>query len=237
MYSLGVKLVAYLRVSTDKQADEGLGLEVQERAVRKWARQNRHRIVAVCSDEGVSGSNGLEARVELAVALEMLANGEARGLVVYRLDRLARDLVLQEQLLMEIRRMDAEVFSTSGGEQDYLRDDPDDPSRRLIRQILGAVNEYERGMIRLRLRRGRQRKAEKGGYAGGRPRFGLAATAGVLVKVPKEQQTIEEARRLQAAGYSIRAIARGLAEAGYRTRSGKDVWHPTQVARLLDPAR
>ena len=48
--------------------------------------------------------------------------------------------------------MGAEVFSTSDAEQGYLQDDPSDPSRKLIRQVLGAVAEYERAMIRLRLR-------------------------------------------------------------------------------------
>lgn len=228
-----MKLVGYVRVSTDKQAEEGLGLEVQETAIRKWAKAAGHRVIAVCSDAGISGSNGLEGRVGLASALEMLTSGSAKGLVVYRLDRLARDLVLQEQLLMEIRRKDAEVFSTAGGEQDYLKDDPDDPSRRLIRQILGAVNEYERGMIRLRLRRGRERKAERGEYAGGRPSFGYAAIAGELVAAPEEQQVIDEARKLRASGASIRAIGTELTRRGYTTRTGKVQWHPTQVARLL----
>ncbi len=47
----------------------------------------------------------------------------AEGIVVYRLDRLARDLVLQEQLLAELRRVSAAVFSTSAGEDAYLADD------------------------------------------------------------------------------------------------------------------
>jgi DNA invertase Pin-like site-specific DNA recombinase len=53
----------------------------------------------------------------IAEALDALGRGEATGLVVYRLDRLARELVLQEQLLAEIRRLGAEPFSTDGGEQ------------------------------------------------------------------------------------------------------------------------
>ena len=230
-----MKLVGYVRVSTDKQAEEGLGLEVQEAAIRKWAKSDGHRVVRVCSDAGVSGSNGLDGRIGLASALEMLSSGAAKGLVVYRLDRLARDLVLQEQLLMEVRRKDAEVFSTAGGEQDYMKDDPDDPSRRLIRQILGAVNDYERGMIRLRLRRGRERKAERGEYAGGRPAFGYAAMAGELVPAREEQEVIAEARKLRASGASIRAIGRELTRLGFVTRTGKAHWHPTQVARLLRP--
>lgn len=69
-----------------------------------------------------------------------------QGIFVYRLARLARDLVLQEQLLAEVSRAGGQVFSTSGAEQHYLVDDSDAPSRRLIRQILGAVSEYERSM-------------------------------------------------------------------------------------------
>ncbi len=82
--------------------------------------------------------------------------------MVYRLDRLARDLILQETLLAEITAAGGQVFSTMPGEQAVIEDDPEDPSRRLIRQVLGAVAEYERSLIRLRLRNGRRRKAERG---------------------------------------------------------------------------
>jgi DNA invertase Pin-like site-specific DNA recombinase len=231
-----VKLVAYLRVSTEKQSEEGLGLEVQEQAIRRWARKNGHRVVDVLTDAGVSGSNGLENRNELSIALEALRDGIAGGLVVYRLDRLARDLVVQEQLLMEIRNLGGRVFSTAGGEQDYLTDDPDDPSRRLIRHVLGAVNDYERAMIRLRLRRGQQRKAELGGYAAGRPRYGYRAEGKQLVEVPGEQEVIKRVRRLRRAGNSYRQIAALLEGEKVRPRSG-GTWHPTMVARLLHSAR
>jgi len=60
-----MKLAAYARVSTDRQAEDGVGLDVQERAIRKWARDNGHRIVMVARDEGVSGSTTLDARAGL----------------------------------------------------------------------------------------------------------------------------------------------------------------------------
>jgi DNA invertase Pin-like site-specific DNA recombinase len=228
-----MKLAGYLRVSTDLQAERGYGLEIQERAIREWARANHHRKVTFFTDAGVSGSNGVENRKALPDALEHLASGRAAGLVVYRLDRLARDLVLQEQLLMEVRRLGAQVFSTAASEQDFLRDDPDDPSRRMIRQILGAVNEYERSMIRLRLRRGQQRKAENGGYAGGRPPYGYAAGGGHLLPVPAEQEVIARAAQLRREGASLRAICQTLETEGRSPRSGRQ-WHPIQVSRILD---
>lgn len=227
-----MRIVAYLRVSTDKQAEEGLGLDVQAEAIERWVRKHRHRLVATFRDEGVSGSNGLDARVGLAEALRALREGKADGLVVYRLDRLARDLVLQEQLLGEIRRMGGRLFTTSAAEAGYLDDDPDDPSRKLIRQILGAVADYERGMIALRLRSGRRAKAARGGFAYGSPAFGLRAEGGELVPVPEEQATVARARELHGQGASLRDIAQTLDAEGHRPKRGAR-WHPQTVARVI----
>jgi DNA invertase Pin-like site-specific DNA recombinase len=227
-----MKVVAYLRVSTDRQAEEGLGLEIQEQAIKAWARTNAYRVTLWTRDEGISGSNGLDARVGLADALKAVKDGSADGLVVYRLDRLARDLVLQEQLLADVRRVGAQVFSTSPAEASYLTDDPDDPSRKLIRQVLGAVNEYERAMIALRLRSGRRRKADKGGYAYGSPPYGYRAVGRELVEDEKEQLALARMRELRTDGASYRAIAERIATEGHLPKRG-GVWHPMTVRQVL----
>lgn len=228
-----MKLVAYLRVSTERQAEQGLGLDVQRQALRAWAKQNGHRIALWTADEGVSGSNGVERRVALLDALSALSEGVAAGLVVYRLDRLARDLIVQEQLLAEVRRAGGQVFSCSAAEDGYLADDPDDPSRRLIRQVLGAVSEYERAMITLRLRSGRRRKAEKGGYAYGAPPLGHRADDGQLVPDEQEQRTVARIAELHASGASTREIAALLSAEGYKTKRGNDTWHSATVAHAV----
>jgi DNA invertase Pin-like site-specific DNA recombinase len=227
------RLVAYLRVSTDRQAEHGLGLQIQEAAIRTWVKQNGHRIVLWARDEGVSGSNGLETREALAEALAALQSRTAAGLVVYRLDRLARDLVLQEQLLAEIRRMGAEVYTTSSAEAGYLADDPDDPSRKLIRQILGAVNEYERSVIRLRLHSGRARKSHNGGYAYGPPPLGYRAEGRQLVADEEEQRVIERIRTLRAEGRSLRQIAEALTAEGFRPKRST-TWHPASLRLIVN---
>ena len=82
-------------------------------------------------------------------------------------------------VLREIRRLGADLFSTSEAENAYLVDDPKDPSRKMIRQILGVVSEYERSMIAVRLRSARDRKKAHGGYAGfGSPAYGFRAEGG-----------------------------------------------------------
>jgi DNA invertase Pin-like site-specific DNA recombinase len=229
-----MKLASYCRVSTDAQAESGLGLEVQARAIRKWANDNGHRIVARTEDAGVSGSNGIDTREGLLDAFAAIRERRVSGLVVYRLDRLARDLIIQEQLLAEVWRMGAVLFSTSASEAAYLTDDPDDPSRKLIRQVLGAVSEYERSMISLRLRSGRKRKAEKGGYAYGSPAFGSRAEDGELVTDDHEAAALARIRALREAdpNISLRAIAAVLTDEGYKPKRSA-TWHPESLRKIV----
>ncbi len=225
-------LAGYLRVSTDRQAEEGLGLEVQAGAIREWAKARQHRVVAWFRDEGTSGSNGLESREALPLVLDSLRDRQVTGLVVYRLDRLARDLMIQETLLDQIKRLGGQVFSTADSESAYLTDDPDDPSRRLIRQVLGAVAEYERAMINLRLRSGRRLKHRQGGFAYGSPPYGLRTSGGVLIEDPHEQAALARARELRAQGHSLRSIAKRLDSEGLPPKRGGS-WHPTTLNRAL----
>src|SRR3954453_1999502 len=186
----------YLRVSTDRQADTGLGLAQQEKSIRAYLRHRRVRHVRFFEDRGVSGA--VEDRPGLAELLAELRPGDV--VVVARLDRLARDLLTQEFLLRDIRRRGADVISCSDAEADYLRDDPDDPTRKLIRQVLGAVSEFERSLIRLRLQRGRAIKAERGGFAYGAPPFGFRAEGAELVPFDREQEAVTMALGLKDRG-------------------------------------
>jgi len=226
-----VKLVAYLRVSTERQAEEGLGLDVQDRAIRRWARDNGHRVVLMTRDEGVSGSSDVDARLGLLDALAAVRHGTADGLVVYRLDRLARKLTVQEATLAKLWEMRATVFSVDLGE--VARDDPDDPMRTALRQMVGVFAQLERGVIAARLRSGRLLKAERGGYAGfGAPPYGTRCVDGELVANPCEQRALERALALRCAGASLRTIADTLTQEGHRPKR-TDRWHPETLRRML----
>jgi len=230
-----MKFVAYLRVSTDLQAEKGLGLDVQEQQIREWAKRNKHVVVAWYKDEGQSGGNGLDSRFGLAEALRVLRDGGARGLVVYRLDRLARDVVLQEQLLREVWNVGTQICTTSDSEAHYLSDDPNDPSRELIRTVLSAVNQYERKMIALRMKGGRRRKAELGGYAYGGPPLGYRAQDRALVPDEEGQRTVKRILERRAEGASLRQIADTLATEGFQP-ARSDRWHPSSIRKVLQRA-
>lgn len=232
-----MRVVAYLRVSTDQQVEHGQGLDVQRQAIRAWAKANAHTISSWAADEGASGSNGLDARVGLLDAFDSVRDHLARGIVVYRVDRLARDLVLQEQLLAEVWRMGGRVFSTSPSEDAYL--DPEgaegDPSRGLIRRILGAVSQYEREMIRLRLRAGKQRKAQDGGFLGGGAPLGFRVEDRGLVVDDDEQATVARIVELRSLGLSLPRICEQITVEGRRTKRGGS-WHPQTVSLVLERA-
>ena len=164
------KVLGYTRVSTQEQVTTGYGLEVQAKAIRDYARANGLRVARILSDEGQSGTNGLDARVGLAEALAIVERGEVAGIVVARMDRLARDLLLQETLMARMRQAGAEVISVSEPDMDS-----DDPTRVLVRQVLGSISQFERALIRGRMMAGRAAKVAGGGYGGGRPPFGWRA--------------------------------------------------------------
>ena len=235
-----MKLVAYLRVSTDLQAEKGLGLHVQERGIKAWAKKEGHKIVLWTRDEGISGSNGVDTRVGLLDALAALSDcrqpsarrtGEAEGLVVYRLDRLARALTIQETTLATIWAMGGSAFSVDIGE--VAKDDPDDPMKTALRQMIGVFAELERGMINARLRAGRKLKAERGGYAGyGSPSLGYRAEGKELVADEGEQAALERIRQLHGAGASLREIAATLTAEGHKPKRS-DRWHPESLRRIV----
>ncbi len=149
-------------------------------------------------------------------------------MVVYRLDRLARDLILQETLVQRLRDQETPVRSASEPDLDT---DTDDPTKVLIRQIIGAVSQYERAVIRGRMMAGKTAKREAGGYVGGTVPYGFRLEDGQVVTDPLEQEVAQLIARMASSGASLRTIAAELEQAGYRPRAG-DVWHPNTVRRI-----
>ena len=157
-----MRLVLYLRSSTD---DPGDRLDRQEDACRQWAAQHQHVVVDVFRDNGLSGKLPVEERPGLLAALGALDDDQANGVLVHRLDRLARQFHLQEAALLMAWGSGGQVMASDVGL--IAADDPDDPMRTFLRQVMGAVHQLERGMVVVRMKDGRKRKHGRGGYMGG----------------------------------------------------------------------
>lgn len=232
------RAIGYVRVSTAEQV-EGFGLDVQRKAIRDYCRANGLALVGVMADEGESGCNGLDTRSGLAMALAEVESGRATALVVYRLDRLARDLLLQETLIARLRLAGATILSVTEADVDG---GGADPTRDMVRQMLGVIAQYERAVIRGRIMAGRAAKQAKGGYAGGRPAYGKRAEGRQLVPDPDTLPVVAMVKQLRGEGRSYREIAQALTEAGHRPRPKRRddeppvLWHPETVRRIAERA-
>jgi len=211
---------AYLRVSGLTQAGEDRGgLPRQLAAVMKYAQDNGYQIVRVFRDEGVSGKTDLENRPALAELMSEL--GQVNVVIIEKLDRLARDLMISETIIGDLKRK--HVLLLSVPEPDLCSDDP---SRKLIRQIMSAIAEYDRALIVARLKAGADRARSQGKKWGGKPAYGRNR------KHPEELSIVEKVRELNVQGMTLTAIATTLNDSGFKPRTGKK-FYPMQIARIL----
>ncbi|MEX1037255.1 MAG: recombinase family protein [Acidimicrobiia bacterium] len=225
-----MNLSAYIRVSTDSQAEHGQGLDVQRSQVETWATENGHQIIHWYSDEGISGYGDLDIRDGLLEAIGSVSYNGSEGLLVPNTGRLARDSVNQELAMREVWKAGGKVFAADRGE--ILQDDPERPLDSFTRKLLALIDELDGRMISLRLRKGRANKAANGGFAYGSPPFGWASREGELVEHPEEQQTLTTIKALREQGHSYASIAEELNLLGLKSKRGGD-WHPSTVSRVL----
>ena len=217
---------AYLRVSTQDQAESGAGLAAQLDACRRFVSTQAAELGTVFEDAGISGAKGLEARPGLLDAIASLKRGDV--LIVAKRDRLGRDPIKVAMIESAVVRKGARIVSAAGEGTDG-----DDPASVLMRRMIDAFAEYERLLIGARTKAALGAKKARGECVGTVPYGYNRAADGVhLEPVPEEQKVISEARRLHAAGQSLRAIATELERQGFVSRSGK-AFLAEQVKRLL----
>jgi DNA invertase Pin-like site-specific DNA recombinase len=227
-----LRLLAYVRVSSKNTAHHEPSEAAQVKAITGWAKAASARIVATYTDRAASGTNGVDGRPELHAALAALHDGEADGLLVQHLDRFSRKLDVQEAVLAQVWDAGAGMYAVQGYGGLVPRDDPDDPMRTAMRQVMGVFTQLERGMIVARMRRGKRAKAARGGYTGGWLPLGLRSQDGEAVPDEAEQAALALIRSQHSEGRSLREIVSALEAGGHRTKRGGR-WHPSTVARAL----
>lgn len=221
------RAIAYLRVSTDKQADKGVSLDAQRAKVDAYASLYELEVVEVIVDAGASAKT-LD-RPGLTRALDMLRKGDADALLVVKLDRLTRSV-------RDLGELVAKFFASgkcallSVSEQVDTRT----ASGRMVLNIMATISQWERECIGERTAAAMQHKAALGEYIGGDPPFGWRVDADGLRLEPvtHEQVAIAEARRLREAGLSLRAVARELDASGHRSRVGRP-FSSVQIRRMV----
>ena len=208
---------AYLRVSGQSQVD-GDGFPRQVAAIEKYALANGFEIVQIFREEGITGKSELSNRPALQALYMALESGTVTTIIIERLDRLARDLMVSETIIQDLQKHGYELISTC--EPDLCSDDP---SRKLVRQIFGAIAEYDRAMIVLKLRGARQRIKDATGRCEGVKPYG---------SLPGEAEALEQLREWAATGATSDHIAADMNALHYATRSGKP-WRASTIRKIL----
>ena len=224
------RALAYLRVSTEKQADSGLGLDAQQASVTAAAARLGLPLVCVYTDAGVSGSLSIEDRPVLLEAVSALKRGDV--LLVAKRDRIGRDVIAVAMIERLIAKRGARIVSAAGEGTET-----DDPSGVLMRRLIDSFGEYERLIIAARTRAALAAKRRRGERTSRFAPFGfrLSADGRTIEPDAVEQATVQQIREHRAAGLSLTTIAETLNRAGSRTRAGS-AWRFEYVRAVLKRA-
>jgi DNA invertase Pin-like site-specific DNA recombinase len=207
---------AYLRTSSatnvgaDKDSDKR-----QRDAIMGYAAGAGYAIVGEHYDADVRGDElSVWERPAMAAMLgAMLADG-VKTVIVETASRFARDVIIQETGYQRLRTLGIVLIAADAPETFTGTS----PTATLVRQILGAVSQFEKAMVVARLKAARDRIKAKTGRCDGRK--------------PAPEGARELARALHAQGRSLRAIAAELAAAGYLSPSARP-YLPQSVKWML----
>jgi DNA invertase Pin-like site-specific DNA recombinase len=221
------KALAYYRTSsqTNVGADKD-SLKRQREAVAAFAKSADYEVVEEFYDAAVSGADAVDARAGFADMLRRIAGNGVRTIIVETANRFARDLIVQETGWRYLQGLGVTLIAADS--PDAFLDDT--PTAVLIRQVLGAVSQFEKAALVAKLRAARERKKAATGKCGGRKSYAernaaMVALARKLIRYPvngRRRSLRDVAAELETAGhvsiagtrYGAAAVARMVAKSG-----------------------
>jgi site-specific DNA recombinase len=217
------KTVAYIRVSTQDQATEGVSLDAQEARIAAYASAIGFDVSEVIRDAGESAKS--LQRPGMVRILEGVADGSIGRVVILKLDRLTRSVGDLAELLKLFAKVDAALVSVT----EHL--DTTSACGELMLNVMTSVAQWERKAIAERTATALAQKRQQRTAYGSTP-FGFVRVGDALVREPREQAALDEAISMDRAGASFREIAARLTELGVMPHRGK-AWYASSVRAVL----
>ena len=222
-----IQAVAYLRTSSSANVGPDKDSERRQReAIDAFAQTVGYEIVDSYYDAAVSGADAVTTRPGFSSMLERLLSNGVRTILVETASRFARDLIVQETGHEMLKARGIDLIAVDSPDSFVA----DTPTATLIRQVLGAVSEFEKAMLVEKLRGARERKRrETGKKVGGRKNYSELDGGEAMVALARKLH------RYPANGKrrSLSEIAEGLAKAGYLSSTGKPFTR-TAIFRMLE---
>ncbi|MEY9741212.1 DNA invertase Pin-like site-specific DNA recombinase [Bradyrhizobium japonicum] len=215
--------IGYTRTSSAANVgDEKDSVTRQRKAIQAYANRAGFRIVKWFDDPAVKGDDTIDSRPGFSAALKQIAGNGVRTIIVETANRFARDLMVQEAGYSRLRSEGIDLIAAD--KPDSFTDDS--PTAVMVRQILGAVAQFDKAMIVAKLRGARERKRRTGVKVEGRKSH--AERNPEMVKLARQFHQPDPAVR----PVSLRRVAALLAERGYLAPSGK-AYSASAVASML----
>ncbi|CQR45879.1 hypothetical protein BN1058_00119 [Paraliobacillus sp. PM-2] len=233
------KVVGYVRVSTKGQVKDGYSLDYQVEEIKKFCKTQKLELVHIYQDKGISGAKVDEEamtieRDGLQHMLSDLEHLDTTKVIVLNTSRLWRSDIVKVLIQRELKKNRIDIKSIEQPNYSIFNHDPSD---FFINGMMELLDQYQRLEITLKLSRGRRRKAQNGGYAGGRATFGYDSKKGSkqLRLNDKQAKSVRELFKLrnEYPTWSLSDLADALNDKGYLTRQNKK-FTKVQVKRILD---
>jgi DNA invertase Pin-like site-specific DNA recombinase len=222
--------IGYVRVSSEEQADSGLGLEAQRQRITAYCQMKGLHLAENFEDPAISAGKPLASRPAGSRLLAAAKKSKA-VVVVAKLDRLFRSVADAANVIDEFDKRGIQLVAIA---ENF---DMTSPYGRAMAQMASVFAELERAMIRERTRSAMSVKRSRGERISGHAPYGWDfGRGGLLVENASEQKIIARMRCMQAEGMSFRGIAVRLDEEGIRPKRGKHWIHTTVKSILMRPA-
>lgn len=223
-------LIGYCRVSTDDQALHGISIAAQGQEILRWVEANGHTLVALETDDGVSGGQRIELRPGGARVISMLADGKANGIVAVSQDRIYRDDAGWAILIDAMTEAGAGIYLTNRGTSSVTATSHD----RMVAGFMSVIATGHRLAIKEHTTRALRNLRDQGKRWSKNVPITARLVGGRVVDDPRMVEAAQIAGRLHDEKQSLRAIARELVLQGFPNPRSKDgTWHPDSVNALL----
>ena len=206
------KAIGYMRTSSAANVGEGKDSETrQRRAIESYAKAAGFEIIDWFYDAAVKGSDQVTERPGFSAMLERIVGNGVRTVIVESPDRFARDLTVQLTGHDYLKQLGVTLIPTSA--PDFFTEDT--ATAILVRQVLGAIAQFEKATTVAKLRAARDRKRKETGKCEGRKNY--AESNPEMVKLARQLYRPDPVLR----PISLRKVSAALAERGYVTPKGE----------------
>lgn len=193
-----MECVAYMRVSTEKQAEEGNGLESQKRDIENYCRKNELIVTDWYIDDGYTGAN--MNRPELQRLISDCGKKKVKCVVAFKLDRISRSMIDGLYMIERIFQPNNVIFKCVHDSVSY-----NSPMEQAYTQMMAVFAQLDKNTMMLRMRGGMLERVKQGYWMGGGNLpycYSYSKEKGILIPIPERAEQAKKALELFISGYS-----------------------------------